>query len=177
VQIGTWSNNRCASLALRSRVVARPVPLIRRAIPADAAAIANLWLRSWAAALPTVTRAHADDDVREYTRDVLVPTHETWVMVLEPLSQEALVGFMVLGDGWIEQLYLEPDYIGRGLGVDLVDLAKEQCPDGLQLWTFAVNAPARRFYGRQGFVEVEETDGAGNEERAPDVRLVWHPQT
>jgi len=84
---------------------------------------------------------------------------------------------MVLGDGCIEQLYLEPDYIGRRLSDHLIGLAKEQCPGGLQLWTFAVNEPARRFYRRQGFVEVEQTDGAGNEEREPDVRLVWHPQT
>jgi len=157
--------------------VSGPVPIIRRAIAADSAAIADLWLRSWAVALPTVTRAHDDDDVRAYTRDVLVPNHATWVMVLQPHRPEAVVGFMVLGDGWIEQLYLEPDYFGRRLGGDFVELAKEQCPGGLQLWTFAVNAPARRFYARQGFVEVEETDGAGNEEREPDVRLVWHPQT
>jgi GNAT superfamily N-acetyltransferase len=98
-------------------------------------------------------------------------------VVLEPHSPEAVVGFMVLGDGWIEQLYLEPEYIGRGLGADFVAFAKEQRPTGLQLWTFAVNASARRFYARQGFAEVEETDGATNEEREPDVRLVWHPQT
>jgi len=34
---------------------------------------------------------------------------------------------------------------------------------------------ARRFYGREGFVEVEHTDGAGNEEGEPDVRLEWRP--
>ena len=32
---------------------------------------------------------------------------------------------------------------------------------------------AQRCYERQGFVAVERTDGAGNEEREPDVRLVW----
>jgi len=98
-------------------------------------------------------------------------------MVLEPRIPEAVVGFMVIGDGWIEQLYLEPDHVGRHLGDHLVELAKQQSPAGLQLWTFAVNEAARRFYGRHGFVEVEQTDGAGNEERQPDVRLVWRPPT
>jgi hypothetical protein len=35
--------------------------------------------------------------------------------------------------------------------------------------------PARRFYERHGFVAVEHTDGAGNEEREPDVRFLWRP--
>ena len=32
---------------------------------------------------------------------------------------------------------------------------------------------ARRFYAREGFVEVDWTDGAGNEEHEPDVRCRW----
>ena len=157
--------------------MSRVVPIIRRATAADAATVADLWLRSWALALPTVTRAHDDDDVRAYTREVLLPNHATWVMVLGPDSPEAVVGFIVLGDGWIEQLYLEPDHVGRRLGDHFVELAKVECPGGLHVWTFAVNAAARRFYARHGFVEVEQTDGTGNEEREPDVRLVWRPPT
>ena len=47
--------------------------------------------------------------------------------------------------------------------------------EGLELWTFQVNARARRFYERNDFVEAELTDGSGNEEREPDVRYVWRP--
>ena len=36
-----------------------------------------------------------------------------------------------------------------------------------------MNAPARGFYARRGLVELERTDGSGNEERAPDVRMAW----
>jgi hypothetical protein len=43
----------------------------------------------------------------------------------------------------------------------------------LQLWTFQRNAQVRRFYESRGFVLVEETDGAGNEEREPDARYLW----
>ena len=40
------------------------------------------------------------------------------------------------------------------------------------LWTFVANAPARRFYAREGFVEVRRTGGE-NEEGLPDVLLKW----
>ncbi|MCY7298820.1 MAG: GNAT family N-acetyltransferase, partial [Ilumatobacteraceae bacterium] len=66
-------------------------------------------------------------------------------------------------------------WMGRGLGDKLMKLAKERSPEGLQLWTFQVNEPARRFYERHGFVVEQLTDGAGNEERAPDIRFVWRP--
>ena len=38
---------------------------------------------------------------------------------------------------------------------------------------FEVNQPARGFYRRHGFVELERTDGSANEEHAPDVKMVW----
>ncbi|WP_370350254.1 N-acetyltransferase family protein [Catenulispora sp. EB89] len=146
--------------------------VLRRATDSDAAGIADVWLRSFAAALPTVQRAHDDAAVREFFADVVVPRYETWVAD----NGGVVVGLLVLGEGQeLEQLYLDPSWRGRGLGDRFVELAKQRRPDGLQLWTFQVNAPAHRFYRRHGFVEVERTDGAGNEEREPDVRFVWSP--
>jgi hypothetical protein len=52
-------------------------------------------------------------------------------------------------------------------------LAKSRSPQGLQLWTFASIVGAQRFYERHGFVIAETTDGSGNEENQPDLRLVW----
>jgi ribosomal protein S18 acetylase RimI-like enzyme len=60
-----------------------------------------------------------------------------------------------------------------GLGSRLVELAKSRSPEGLQLWTFVSNVAAQRFYQRHGFVVAETTDGWGNEEKEPDMRLVW----
>ena len=51
-------------------------------------------------------------------------------------------------------------------------LARQRQPGQLQLWAFQSNAGGRRFYERHGFAAVEFTDGAGNEERWPDVRYV-----
>ncbi|CAL9426114.1 hypothetical protein SUDANB176_01957 [Streptomyces sp. enrichment culture] len=154
-------------------VAVRQDVAVRRAVsPADADAAAGVWLRSFAAALPTVVRPRSDDEVYAYFRHVLVPLRETWVA---EVPDGGVVGVMVLEDEELAQLYLAPEWRGRGLGDRLVALAKERSPGGLSLWTFQVNAPAHRFYERHGFTAVERTDGSGNEEREPDVRYVWRP--
>ncbi|WP_234967623.1 GNAT family N-acetyltransferase [Streptomyces collinus] len=148
--------------------------VLRRAVPADARAAADVWLRSFAAALPTVVRPRTDDDVRDYFREVVVPLRETWVAEA-PGEDGGIVGVMVLNGDELSQLYLAPDWRGHGIGDRFVTLAKERSPRGLSLWTFQVNKPAHRFYERHGFVAVEHTDGSANEEREPDVRYVWRP--
>ncbi|MER6060941.1 GNAT family N-acetyltransferase [Streptomyces sp. NPDC001792] len=146
--------------------------VLRRAVAADALAAADVYLRSFDAALPTVVRPRTDDEVREYIRDVVVPLRETWVAEADG---DGIVGLMVLNRELLSQLYLDPEWRGRGIGDRFVALAKERSPGGLTLWTFQVNKPAHRFYERHGFAAVEFTDGSGNEEREPDVRYVWRP--
>ncbi|MGW2032247.1 N-acetyltransferase family protein [Streptomyces sp. NPDC001811] len=146
--------------------------VLRRAVAADARAAADVYLRSFDAALPTVVRPHTDDEVRDHIRDVVVPLRETWVA---EAAGAGVVGLMVLDGESLSQLYLDPEWRGRGIGDRFVALAKERRPRGLSLWTFQVNEPAHRFYERHGFLAAESTDGSGNEEREPDVRYVWRP--
>ncbi|MEU1267569.1 GNAT family N-acetyltransferase [Streptomyces sp. NPDC005799] len=147
--------------------------VLRRAAAPDARAAADVWLSSFAAALPTVVSPRSADEVRGHFRDVVVPFRETWVA--DAGGGHGIVGVMVLADVELSQLYLAPDWRGHGLGDRFVSLAKERSPLGLTLWTFQVNKPAHRFYERHGFVAVEYTDGGGNEEREPDVRYLWRP--
>lgn len=153
----------------------RPVTL-RRAEPADAAAVADVFLRSFHAtyAFPL---AHTDDEVRGWVRDRLVPQLETWVAV-ETGPQDhgdRVLGFATVAPGWLEQLYVDPDHLGEGIGRLLLDTAKERQPGGMLLWTFQVNDRARRFYERNGFTIVRFGDEANNEERQPDVQYWWSP--
>ena len=55
-----------------------------------------------------------------------------------------IVGLMVLGDGFIDQLYLHPDRWRQGIGSRLIALAKERRPGGLELYTFQENAARAR---------------------------------
>jgi GNAT superfamily N-acetyltransferase len=143
---------------------------IRRAGTADAPPIAEVFLASFKATYP-FPLAHPDDDVRGWIRDVMVPTHESWVA----LDEGRVVGWMALAPGELDQLYVAPDRLGEGIGRRLLDVAKERSPDGLRLYTFQVNARARRFYERNGFGAEWFGDGAANDEGQPDVRYVWRP--
>ena len=144
---------------------------IRRAERSDAGGIGDVWLASWRATFD-FEPAHPDDDVRRWLAAELVPYHETWVAVD---GGGTVVALMALSDDTIEQLYVTPGWIGRGLGKRFVALAKERRPAGLDLYCFAVNTNARRFYERAGFESIAFGDGSGNEERQPDVRYAWRP--
>ena len=130
--------------------------------------MAGVWLRSRASVPAIPTPVHTDDEVREYFGDVVVPERESWVS----LDGNDVVGLIVLDGGWVDQLYVDPAHTGRGLGSGLLDLAKAQRPDGLDLWTFLANTRARRFYERRGFTAVATTEG-DNEEGAPDIHYRW----
>jgi len=147
--------------------------VIRGAEPGDADGIGDVWLTSWRATFD-FDPAHLDDDVRRWLATELLPNHETWVGVDGTTGR--VVGVMALSDSMVEQLYVAPDWIGRGLGARLIVLAQRQRPAGLDLHCFAVNVRARQFYERHGFNAVSFGDGSANEERQPDVRYAWRPE-
>ena len=149
---------------------------LRRGSAADAAPAADLWLRARAAAAATGAippPAHDDADVRAWFAGHVIPHTALWLAEVGG----TLAGLLVLDGDGVDQLYVDPALTGRGIGSALLARAKEQSPAGLQLWTFAANAGALRFYARHGFAEIRRTDGRANEERAPDVLLKWAPQT
>ena len=142
---------------------------IRRVLAADAAELADLYLRARRAAEPAIPpMVHTDAETHEWMAGQ-VEALDVWVVV----DGERIIGLLILAGGWLDQLYVDPTVTGQGIGSSLVDLAKDQQPEGLQLWTFASNVGAQRFYERHGFEAVERTDGSDNEEGAPDIRYVW----
>jgi GNAT superfamily N-acetyltransferase len=102
----------------------------------------------------------------------VLDNQEVWLAFAD---HGALLGLLVLDGDWVEQLYIDPAWTGRGLGTHLLELGKQRRPGGLQLWTFVSNVRAQRFDERNGFAVEERTDGSGNEEHAPDLRYVWRP--
>ncbi len=88
------------------------------------------------------------------------------------LEEGQIAGFGVFGEGRMDHLYVGPAYQRRGIGTMLLTAAQERF-GRLEGWVFEKNVQAIRLYQRSGFKVLERTDGSGNEEGEPDVRVVW----
>lgn len=146
--------------------------IVRAARAEESDQIAELWLRSRRASVPAIPPGvHSDDEVRDWFREVVLPHREVWLAC----ADDEVVALLVLDGEWLDQLYVAPEHVGRGIGSRLLGVAKAARPAGLQLWTFESNVGARRFYARHGFTVEGRTDG-DNEEGAPAVRCAWRGQ-
>lgn len=141
---------------------------IRRAALEDMPAVAALHRLTMRVSLSFLPELHTPEEDRWWFAERLYPGNAVWLAE----DGEALMGYAAVAPGWLNHLYVHPDHQGRGAGPALLAQAKAGA-DELQLWTFQCNARARAFYEHRGFVLVELTDGAHNEEREPDARYRW----
>jgi len=146
----------------------KPDVVLRPSRPEDAPGCAAVF-NAWVDATVWMPRVHPPDDVARHFRETVLPTR---VVTVAAEPDGAVVGFLALGEGVVDGLYLAPAARRQGIGAALVERAKAAAPTGLKLWTFVANESARRFYAAQGFVELRRTDG-DNEERLPDILLAW----
>lgn len=137
-------------------------------LPEDAPLVATFYADIRSDTVPVI---HTVDDIVDWILRTRLPRGSSFV--LEEGGE--VIGWLDAFEGEVVQLFVRRADIGRGHGLTLLNYAKELFPDGLMLYAFEVNVGARRFYQREGFTEVEWGDGSGNEERQPDVKLVWKP--
>jgi GNAT superfamily N-acetyltransferase len=141
-------------------------PRIGPARVSDAWRLARI-LGDWAAETPWMPVLHDRGEDRRFLRH-LIRRHDVTTL----RDWRGAQGFLARDGEVIHALYLAPGARGRGFGKRLLDRAKE-ASDRLELWTFQANAAARAFYAREGFAEVQFTNGEGNDEHLPDVRMTW----
>lgn len=144
-----------------------PDVTVRPAVPGDAGALAAVHLRARRAA-PMPEPAHPDSTLAPFLA-TRIGADQVWVAE----AGERVLGYARHTPTWLDDLYVDPSAARQGVGSLLLDVVKDRLADGFCLWVFASNAPARAFYARHGLIELEETDGSANEERAPDVRMAW----
>ncbi len=139
---------------------------ITDATPADAVPLAGI-LGDWVRETGWMPVLHSREEDVGFLAG-LVESHKVRVA----RSRSGPLGFLARKAGHIAALYLVPEARGRGIGKALLAEVKTAEP-ALELWAFLANEQAVAFYLRQGFVEVERTDGRGNDEGLPDLRLIW----
>jgi GNAT superfamily N-acetyltransferase len=142
---------------------------LRPAALRNASELAQIHVRARTAAMPWLPTLHSTEETATWMANVVLPRQDVWIA----LRDGAVVGFVALMPGWIEQLYVDPIAWRSGIGSALIDHAKQHHPEGFRLWTFQRNAMARSFYRKHGLIEIRSTDGYDNEEKEPDVLLGW----
>ena len=147
----------------------RTVP-VRAAVPEDAAALAEVHVRTWQAAYAGLVPQHHLDAMDPAQRE---PGWRRWLGDLRPPAAILVwdcaagpVGFVAVQPsrdpdaepgtiGEITAIYLLPDHWGRGAGRQLMAAALEHLVrSGFRratLWVLASNVRARRFYEAAGW--------------------------
>lgn len=151
-------------MGFRTRMRARIA--IGPARPSDAPAIGAI-LSDWIDETDWMPRIHKREDEQTFAADMVA---RGWVSVAR--RRGAVVGFLARDGEEVLALYVARTARGQGVGSALLARAKRKSRR-LTLWTFQFNHPARRFYADHGFVEIERTGGAGNDEKLPDIKYLW----
>jgi GNAT superfamily N-acetyltransferase len=125
--------------------------VIRRAVPADAEAIAAVQARGWRHAFADIVEPDRMPDPEEQGprfADFIAGGGE--VLVFD--QDGRIAGFAVVVGEELRALYVDPPAQGAGVGSALLDAALEALrADGHAeafLWTFEANGLARAFYER-----------------------------
>lgn len=138
----------------------------RAARPTDAGSTGAI-LSAFNEDTPWMPKLHSRAETISFTGDLIA---RGWVELVERDGKVA--GFIARDEAEVHALYVAPDVQRCGVGSALLTRAQDVSPK-LSLWTFQANTAAQGFYRRHGFVEVLRTDGAGNDEKLPDIRLHW----
>lgn len=147
---------------------------LRFGTEADYRRVADVLIQARAAFMSYAPLTHSESDLRTWVANELLPSQGVTVATFDG----AVVGVLAVshsdGYSWIDQMYVTPSLVGRGIGSRLINHALVILEPPIRLYTFQANLGARRFYERNGFRAIEFTDGRGSEERCPDILMEWH---
>ena len=90
---------------------------IRKARPADAPEVAEVFIASQAEALPFLSRLHTPEETRAFIANDVFEKCDVWVAV----ERGRIVGMMALAGTHLDHLYLLPGEYRRGIGSMLLN--------------------------------------------------------
>lgn len=123
--------------------------------------------------MPWLASVHDKAETLWWFRQVVLARQD----VIVASDGDHLLGFAALDGQSLEQLYVESEAQGSGVGRALLAAVKETRPGGFFLRVFTRNIRARQFYEALGCVLTEQSDGYRNEENEPDCMYWWDPPT
>jgi GNAT superfamily N-acetyltransferase len=110
--------------------------------------VAQVWLAGW---LSTGLSTGDDPTIPEMRARIDEDLARGWTLTVAT-ADGGVVGMLATYPAKVDQLFLAPNWKGRGVGKALFAEAKRQMPDGFTLWSNTANDRARAFYQRQGMV-------------------------
>lgn len=139
----------------------------RKALASDAMACAQI-IHAWDAEVPWMVPLDHLEPMAEFWGEMFADD-PAWVAEIAG----HVVGFCSRTDDNINGLYLLAEARNLGVGKALLDLAKAD-RDWITVWAYEQNPAARRFYRREGLVEIcREWEVFSDGSRLMDVEHRW----
>ena len=138
-----------------------PNIIIRPARPDEYDEVARVWMESWV----SVGLEDASDSLLAKLRArVPMEIEKGWSLyVADDNGRLAAMLAMHLRDGYLDQLFVAPEYQGNSLGRRLLAFTRLQLPDEIWLRCVRENEKAWHWYEREGFAfekeQAEPTSG------------------
>ena len=120
--------------------------VIREYSADDFDAVTILWRISREKSLPEfqMLKGHFFFEDRDYFQSHVLQENQIWVAEVESRP----VAFMAMNQEFVDQLYIHPDYWRQGIGAALLNVAREQSPEHVWLYTLQVNVTPVHFMKR-----------------------------
>lgn len=130
--------------------------------------LVKMWRESFEQAIGVID-PHPLQEQLKYLQEVVVPNNQ--VQIVLDSATNNVIGFFAANENMIAQLYVHINYQGKGIGSQLIELAKQSSNGRLRLFTFKVNTKAQRFYEHHGFKIIGQ--GFEKEWQLEDLEYEW----
>ncbi len=131
--------------------------------------VVALWYRSWTHAFPELKHPQTFEQWKFRFQNDYAKQGGVWIAT----AQNQIVGFVIVSDSIIAQIFVEVEMQNRGIGTGLINHAKSLYPNGLSLTTLKQNQQAQQFYEKHGFVAT--TAGVNPVNRQLSINYDWKP--